>query len=90
MVRKSKGEHVHRHPEDHNKKTISELIAAGQGNAIVPGDIMEKLYDNEAAEKAERERRKRDLKRSKKHKKKRKKINRFMDIFVGDSLFRAY
>ena len=69
MVRKTKGEHVHRHPD--NKKTISELIAAGQGNAIVPGDIMEKLYDNEAAEKAENDRRKKDLKRSKKHKKKR-------------------
>ena len=48
-----KHKHEHRHPD--SKKTISELLAAGQGNAIMPGDIMEKLYDHEAAETRRRE-----------------------------------
>ena len=63
---------------EHHKRTISELIAAGQGNAIVPGDIMEQLYDNREAEKLEKETRRKERRDSKKNKKKKRKINRYV------------
>jgi hypothetical protein len=66
-----KHKHEHRHPD--SKKTISELLAAGQGNAIMPGDIMEKLYDHEAAERLEEEKRLSEKKSRKRNGKKRRK-----------------
>ena len=76
MVRVTKGYEHDKH--EHHKRTISELIAAGQGNAIVPGDIMEQLYDNREAEKLEKETRRKERRDSKKNKKKKRKINRYV------------
>lgn len=69
--RTKKHEHEHRHPD--TKRTISELLAAGQGSAIMPGDIMEKLYDHKEAERLEEEKRANERRVEKETKKKGKK-----------------
>ena len=75
--RTKKHEHEHRHPD--TKRTISELLAAGQGSAIMPGDIMEKLYDHKEAERLEEEKRATERRKSKKkRKKKAKKVSRYV------------
>ena len=74
-----KHKHEHRHPD--SKKTISELLAAGQGSAIMPGDIMEKLYDHKEAERLEEEKRANERRKSKKkRKKKAKKVSQLSFI----------
>ena len=69
--RTKKHKHEHRHPD--SKRTISELLAAGQGSAIMPGDIMEKLYDHKEAERLEEEKRLNEKESRKRNGKKRRK-----------------
>ena len=76
MVRVTKGHEHDKH--EHHKRTISELIAAGQGNAIVPGDIMEQLYD---IERQKSQRKKLEERRDAIQRKIRKRRERLIDMY---------
>ena len=77
MPQRTKKHERDRHPD--TKRTIFELLAAGQGSAIMPGDIMEKLYDHKEAERLEEEKRANERRKSKKkRKKKAKKVSRYV------------